>query len=954
MSQIKTKFIADNQITNAKLAQMSANSIKGNNTGLTADAIDLTGTQATALLDTFTSGLKGLAPASGGGTTNFLRADGTWAAPAGGVSSISVASANGFAGTSSGGSTPALTLTTTITGLLKGNSTAISAASAGVDYSAGTSALATGILKSTTSTGALTIAVAGDFPTLNQNTTGTASNITATSNSTLTTLSALSLPGSQVSGNISGNAANITATSNSTLTTLSALSLPGSQVSGNISGNAANITATSNSTLTTLSALSLPGSQVSGNISGNAANVTGTVAILNGGTGQTSASAAFGALSPLTTKGDILTYSSSNIRQAVPGDYGMLVPDSTQTSGWRSASYTQDLQGKPGKNYIQYADFENNSTTGWSLGTVGTLTNGIPTGSPTFGSGASGNLSISTVSSGQLAGAYSLSLASSAATTQGNMLASQAYTIDAEDQAKVLTFRFYYTPSSGATNCNFSGTSSNSFGIAAYDVTNSSWLSLAGNFAMTQSSGAGLATGTFQTNSNTASIRFVIYNANATSGAATLYFDDFYVGPQTAPIGSPVNAWVAYTPTIGAGAGTATAVSSVWRRVGDSIEVEGSFTSGTVATSLVTITLPAGLTIDSTKVSLNSTSAAVSPVMGFYSCEGAASNTGYVLASTSTSTSLVYLGGSMAGTTMLIPTNGNGIIQSSQKIAYRFVIPISGWSSNVQMSNDTDTRVISFSGTKGSTQSVTANVTDITFTAAKDSAGAWNGSQFVVPVSGDYSISTTLADNGSTVSVYTAYVNGSSSRVLGVNGALGNFGGGAALLPGLKAGDTVSVRANQTTTLAAAGSLSINRLSGPAVVAATESVNARYYASSTSITASDATIVWTTKDYDTHNAMSSGVYTIPVSGKYQINTALAINVTTGTNSLSIYKNGVQVSLVTSQQPPSSTGALQGTVSDIISCNAGDLITIKASSSGSSLSIVSSNVRNFVSISRVGN
>lgn len=45
---------------------------------------ELTGTQATTLLDTFTSALKGLAPASGGGTTSFLRADGTWAAPSGG------------------------------------------------------------------------------------------------------------------------------------------------------------------------------------------------------------------------------------------------------------------------------------------------------------------------------------------------------------------------------------------------------------------------------------------------------------------------------------------------------------------------------------------------------------------------------------------------------------------------------------------------------------------------------------------------------------------------------------------------------------------------------------------------------------------------------------------------------------------------------------------------------
>jgi hypothetical protein len=46
------------------------------------------------------------------------------------------------------------------------------------DYAEPTTSLATGILKNTTSTGAHTIAVASDFPILNQNTTGTASNST--------------------------------------------------------------------------------------------------------------------------------------------------------------------------------------------------------------------------------------------------------------------------------------------------------------------------------------------------------------------------------------------------------------------------------------------------------------------------------------------------------------------------------------------------------------------------------------------------------------------------------------------------------------------------------------------------------------------------------------------------------------------------------------------------------
>jgi len=61
----------------------------------------------------------------------------TWAAPAtsGTVTSVSVVSANGFAGTvATATTTPAITLTTSVTGVLKGNGTAISAAVANTDY----------------------------------------------------------------------------------------------------------------------------------------------------------------------------------------------------------------------------------------------------------------------------------------------------------------------------------------------------------------------------------------------------------------------------------------------------------------------------------------------------------------------------------------------------------------------------------------------------------------------------------------------------------------------------------------------------------------------------------------------------------------------------------------------------------------------------------------------------
>lgn len=74
-----------------------------------------------------------------GSATSFLRGDGTWG-PAtggggGGVSSVAVATANGFAGTSDGNPTnPTITLTTPLTGLLKGNGTAMVAAVGGTDY----------------------------------------------------------------------------------------------------------------------------------------------------------------------------------------------------------------------------------------------------------------------------------------------------------------------------------------------------------------------------------------------------------------------------------------------------------------------------------------------------------------------------------------------------------------------------------------------------------------------------------------------------------------------------------------------------------------------------------------------------------------------------------------------------------------------------------------------------
>jgi hypothetical protein len=151
--------------------------------GGTLSGVSLT-TQVSGTLPVLNGGTGTTTPALVAGSNVTI--SGTWpnqtinaTASGGSVTTVSIVSANGFAGTvATATTTPAITLTTSISGMLKGSASALVAATSGTDFSAGTSALATGILKSTTSTGALTIAVAADFPTLNQSTTGTAGNVT--------------------------------------------------------------------------------------------------------------------------------------------------------------------------------------------------------------------------------------------------------------------------------------------------------------------------------------------------------------------------------------------------------------------------------------------------------------------------------------------------------------------------------------------------------------------------------------------------------------------------------------------------------------------------------------------------------------------------------------------------------------------------------------------------------
>lgn len=189
---------------------------------------------------------------------------------------------------------------------------------------------------------------------------------------------------------------------------------------------------------------------------------------------------------------------------------------------------------------------------------------------------------------------------------------------------------------------------------------------------------------TFPTSSSGLNFRILAGDTNS------IFLDEAFIGDARAINLSSLNLlsdWTSYTPTLGAGFGAATNVSFRWRRIGGNLEVEGTFTTGTVAASLATISLPAGLTLGTMPV-VNASNAA-GPAVGTFG-HAAALSSGYLVTATGTSTSLVYVADYFghSGGTQLLPLNGNSVFNSSTLTSVRFSVPILGWTSSLAVTPD--------------------------------------------------------------------------------------------------------------------------------------------------------------------------------------------------------------------------------------------------------------------------
>jgi len=115
--------------------------------------------------------------------------------------------------------------------------------------------------------------------------------------------------------------------------------------------------------------------------------------------------------------------------------------------------------------------------------------------------------------------------------------------------------------------------------------------------------------------------------------------------------------------------------------MGDTIEVKGVFTNGTTTAAFGTFTLPNSYTIDTAKIELNTADSALSQYVGFIK-RTAANNTFNVVACTSTSTSLVYLGRNDTTASNLFPANVNNEIVAADINQIQFSFPASGLTNN--------------------------------------------------------------------------------------------------------------------------------------------------------------------------------------------------------------------------------------------------------------------------------
>ena len=478
----------------------------------------------------------------------------------------------------------------------------------------------------------------------------------------------------------------------------------------------------------------------------------------------------------------------------------------------------------------------------------------------------------------------------------------------------------------------------------------------------------------FQSDAAILEYELVIKCNSVNALAYSVKIDNVNVGPREVSYGGAMTDWVDYGATPIQGSVTNPTKGNIvvdklhGKRSGQSFIGRLDFiqnSAGSGGSGDYVIVLPDGIKVDLTKVPSSNGYAAGN--VGFVTSNesGGVERHGFITVDANNSSRLFVQWVTTSGSSLQYSYNpwgssfmsfGNTILG----ISGQFEIPVEGWSSNSVQSEDIGNREIRVQGRGNGNEVLNTGVTPITFTETEDTTASWSGTTFTSPESGDYDVSGCVRLNSivGDLAVY-AYIDTTGTGSSYVNNkTLGYELTASLILPfagtvKLEKGHLLQLRPNQNVTLSnavlAQHNIHIQKKAQPQTILETETVAARYTSNSGAAVLINSVYIYEDLVNDTHNAynISTGVYTVPVSGKYIIQGSGKRNAA-GEMNLGIDIDGASIA-VSGDDDAATTKVC--TIVTIVSLNKGQTVKIM-NRGGGTRTLTTTAVDNYFSIARI--